>query len=190
MRAICRFSKILQRLTVPRKIYQFGCKRCQKKRKDVSYQLLQEFKKNYFAVHERSAVKNSFSTYVYVQSKVNSCFCGVILDCCKVSVPFILCGFDQTCITFRIQGYSQFWSKSKVALYTYLEADGTLLHYFLSLYFPLPPVFKWVLVGYRLARLNSVRLYQNPTSYYHNISIFSFEIFSSKDFAPKFEMFR
>ena len=36
MRAICR-------LTVPRIIDQFGCKRCQKKRKDVDYQLLKSF---------------------------------------------------------------------------------------------------------------------------------------------------
>ena len=40
MRAICRFSNILQRLTVPRIIDQFGRKRCQKKRKDVNYELL------------------------------------------------------------------------------------------------------------------------------------------------------
>ena len=43
---------------------QFGCKRCQKKRKDVDYKLLSEFFQKYFVVHEQSAVENSFSTYV------------------------------------------------------------------------------------------------------------------------------
>ena len=38
--ANCRFSNILQRLTVPLIIDQFHCKRCQKKRKDVDYDLL------------------------------------------------------------------------------------------------------------------------------------------------------
>ena len=45
-------------------IDQFGRKRCQKKREDVDYELLQEFFQNYFVVHEQSAVENSFSTYV------------------------------------------------------------------------------------------------------------------------------
>jgi len=38
--AICQFPNILQRLALPRIIDQFGRKRCQKKRKDVDYQLL------------------------------------------------------------------------------------------------------------------------------------------------------
>ena len=38
--ANCRFSNILQRLTVPRMIYQFCRKIRQKKRKDVDYKLL------------------------------------------------------------------------------------------------------------------------------------------------------
>ena len=38
--AICPFSNIFQRLTVPRMIDQFGRKTCQKKRKDVDYKLL------------------------------------------------------------------------------------------------------------------------------------------------------
>ena len=42
-------------------IDQLGRKRCQKKSKDVDYKLLQEFFQKYFVVHERSAVKNSFS---------------------------------------------------------------------------------------------------------------------------------
>ena len=45
MRAICRFSNILQRLTVTRIIDQFVSKRCQKKRKDVEYKLLCSYKK-------------------------------------------------------------------------------------------------------------------------------------------------
>ena len=53
----------VQRLTVPLIIDQFGRKRCQKKRKDLSYQLLQEFFQKYFVVHELWAGKNSFSTY-------------------------------------------------------------------------------------------------------------------------------
>ena len=40
MTAISRFSNILQRLTMPRKIDQFARKRCQKKRKDEDYKLL------------------------------------------------------------------------------------------------------------------------------------------------------
>ena len=40
IRAICLFSNILQRVTVPRINDQFGRKRCQKKRKDVKYKLL------------------------------------------------------------------------------------------------------------------------------------------------------
>ena len=46
----------------------------------MSYQLLYEFFQKYFVVHERSAVKNSFSTYVW--SKVDSFFL-------RVSVPLI-----------------------------------------------------------------------------------------------------
>ena len=41
-----------------------GRKRCQKKRKDVSYQFLKEFFQNYFVIDKRSLVKNSFSTFV------------------------------------------------------------------------------------------------------------------------------
>ena len=51
--AICRCSSILQRLTVPRIIDQFWRKRCQKKRKDMGYNLLQDFFQKYFVVHER-----------------------------------------------------------------------------------------------------------------------------------------
>ena len=40
MTAICRFSNKLQRLTVSRIIDQFGCERCQKKRKDLDFKLL------------------------------------------------------------------------------------------------------------------------------------------------------
>ena len=41
--AICRFPNILQRLTVPRMIDQFVRKQCQKKPKDMDYNLLDEF---------------------------------------------------------------------------------------------------------------------------------------------------
>ena len=64
MRAICRFSNIIQRLTVPRLIGQLERKRCQKKRKDVNYKFLTEFFQKYFVLDEQSAVKNPFSTYV------------------------------------------------------------------------------------------------------------------------------
>ena len=43
---------------------QFGRKRGQKMRKDVDYKHLQEYFQKYFVIHERSAVKNSFSTNV------------------------------------------------------------------------------------------------------------------------------
>ena len=62
--AVCRFLKVLQRLTVPRIYDQFGRKRCLKKRKDVDYKLLKKYSQKYFVVHEQSAVKNLFSTYV------------------------------------------------------------------------------------------------------------------------------
>ena len=42
-------------------IDQFGRKRCEKKRKDVNYKLLEFFQK-YFAVHKQLVVENSFST--------------------------------------------------------------------------------------------------------------------------------
>ena len=57
-------------LTVTRMMYKFGRIRCQKKRKDVSYQLLEEFYKNI------STVKNSFSTYV----NIDSYFCECLYD--------------------------------------------------------------------------------------------------------------
>ena len=49
---------------MPLIIDQFGRKRCQKKRKDVDYNLLLEFFQKYFVVHEQLAAKNSFSTFV------------------------------------------------------------------------------------------------------------------------------
>ena len=61
----CRRFRIIPkvlRLTVPRIIDQCGRKRCQKKRKDESYQLLKEFFFKCFVVYEWSAVKYSFST--------------------------------------------------------------------------------------------------------------------------------
>ena len=52
MTAILQFSNIFQRLTLPRKIDQFGCKMCQKNCKDVDYKLLLSFFQKYFVVHE------------------------------------------------------------------------------------------------------------------------------------------
>ena len=63
------------------KIDKFERKRCQKKRKDVNYQLLYEFFHKYFVVHEWSAVKNLFSTNVW--SKVDSCFCEAVYKVTK-----------------------------------------------------------------------------------------------------------
>ena len=75
--AILPFSDIFQRLTVPQKLTNLGAKGAKRrKRKDVSYQLLQEFFQKYFVAQERSAVKNSFSTYIW--SKVDSCFCEAV----------------------------------------------------------------------------------------------------------------
>ena len=45
-------------------IDQLGHKRCQKKRKDMNYKLLDEFFQKYFNVHEQSAVEDSFTTYI------------------------------------------------------------------------------------------------------------------------------
>ena len=61
---------------MPRLIDQFGLKRCQKKHKDVRYQLVYKFFQKYLIEQERSAVKNLFSTYVW--SKVDSCFYGAV----------------------------------------------------------------------------------------------------------------
>ena len=69
---ILPFSNIFQRLTVPRKIDQFGRERCQKKCKDVSNQHLWDVFQEHFAIHEWLTVKNLFSTYVW--SKVDSFF--------------------------------------------------------------------------------------------------------------------
>ena len=62
---VFKHFNIFQRLTIPSKIDQ-------KKRKYVSYQLFQK----YFVAHERSAVKKSFSSYVW--SEVDSCFCEAV----------------------------------------------------------------------------------------------------------------
>ena len=51
---------------MPRNIDQFGCKGCQKKRKDVRYQYLGEFFQKYFFVYERSAVKQ-FVQYIRME---------------------------------------------------------------------------------------------------------------------------
>ena len=51
------FSNILQRLTVPPIIDQFGRKRCQKKRKEMQYKLISVYSK-ISLVHEFLAVKN------------------------------------------------------------------------------------------------------------------------------------
>ena len=67
--AILPFWNIFQRLTVPIKNYQFGRKRCQKKRKDADYKLLYLFFQKYFFVHEQSAIKISFSTHLCYASE-------------------------------------------------------------------------------------------------------------------------
>ena len=54
----------VQRLAVPRLVDQFGRKSCQRKRKDMDYNILKELFQRCFVVHERSDFKDSFSTYV------------------------------------------------------------------------------------------------------------------------------
>ena len=49
---------------MPQIIDQFGRKRCQKKRKDVDFELLYEFFQKYFFIYELWDVKDAFSTYV------------------------------------------------------------------------------------------------------------------------------
>ena len=66
-------------LTLTQITDQFGRKRCQQKRKDVSYQLLSEFFQKYFVANEWSAIKNMFRTYVC--SKIDSFFCEVLYLC-------------------------------------------------------------------------------------------------------------
>ena len=62
--AICRFSDMLQRLTVPQIIDQFRRKMWQNKCKDVEYKLQKEFFQKYLLIlHERWAVKNSFKVH-------------------------------------------------------------------------------------------------------------------------------
>ena len=59
---------------MPRLIDRFGRKRCQKKRKDASYQFLYEFVQKYVVLNELWAGKNSFSTYICYT--VDVLFCG------------------------------------------------------------------------------------------------------------------
>ena len=74
--AICRFSNILQRLTVPPTIDRFGRKRCQKKRKDVDYTLLWDLFQKYLVVHEQSAVKFlQYHTYVIARTDYSDWIC-------------------------------------------------------------------------------------------------------------------
>ena len=65
MRAICRFSKILQRLTVPRKIYQFWRKRYQKSVKIGTTNFYKNFFKDIlFYMSSRLSKIRSVHTYV------------------------------------------------------------------------------------------------------------------------------
>ena len=73
--AKCRLSYLgillnVERLTVPRIIDQFGRKKCQKKRKDISYKLLKNNFQTYFVAHElltRTVGCQIFvSTYIHV----------------------------------------------------------------------------------------------------------------------------
>ena len=66
-RAFCRIPSILQRLTAPRIIDQFGHKSYQKKRKGVGYtgySLLRGVLQKYLVKNELQPVKNSFITYI------------------------------------------------------------------------------------------------------------------------------
>ena len=86
----CRRFRILanvQSLTAPRIISRFGRKMCQKKPKEVSYQLLWEFAQKYFVVHELWAGKNSFSTYISVLYL--GCFILVGIVDCQKRRPFV-----------------------------------------------------------------------------------------------------
>ena len=57
-------------------IDQFELKRCQKKREYVSFKFLWMFFLKYFVVHEWSAVKRSFNTYIW--SKVDVFYCDTV----------------------------------------------------------------------------------------------------------------
>ena len=73
---------------MPQIIDQYERKRCQKKRKDLSYQLLSDFFQKYFVVQERSGVKNLLSTYEW--SKVDSYFCESVYVCLgKTAAPSV-----------------------------------------------------------------------------------------------------
>ena len=60
----CRYSNIFQRLTVSPMIEKFWRKRCQTKRKKWTINLYKSCFEKTFVVYERSAVKNSFNTYI------------------------------------------------------------------------------------------------------------------------------
>ena len=65
MRAICRFSNIGTSKTLcPSSNWPILVQKLPKKCKDGDYKLLYKFFKNVFFLHEQSAVKKSFSTYV------------------------------------------------------------------------------------------------------------------------------
>ena len=95
---------IVQRLAVPRKLTIFGHKRCQKKRKDVNYKLLQEFFQKSLVVHEQSAVKNSVSTYIRMlypgRFILVETVCHSHLNISKI--PFSDLSFDQFLKYFHI----------------------------------------------------------------------------------------
>ena len=88
--AICQFSNILQRLTVPPIIERFGCERCQKKHKGWGYQLLWGF------------FKNILMYINWRQSKIRSLYTSVIHR---------MVYFERYCISFIAENIGFiFWS--------------------------------------------------------------------------------
>ena len=76
------------KLTAPRIIDQFGRKRCQKKRKDASYQLISEFVQKYFVLlHELWAGKILFSTWICYTFDVLFWWAVYVVYCCENFSP-------------------------------------------------------------------------------------------------------
>ena len=117
----------------------FGHKRCQKKRKDVDYKLLQDFFQKYFVAHERSAVKNYFNTYLCMLCTWRYILVESVLKmntksfCISIFIKFSGC-FGAWCkgvwLLFLIYGKNLFvngiiW---KAMEYFYREMIGLILH--------------------------------------------------------------
>ena len=115
MTAICRFSNILQRLSLPRIIDQFGHKKCQKKRKDVTYKLQKKCSQKYLLYMSNQLSKiRSVHTYAIIPwtvvyfgwicslslRKINATAPSKLLSCVRFTIYIPICDVNL---------YGQIW---------------------------------------------------------------------------------